>query len=195
MARKAEPRSPRKPRAAAAKKPAGRAANAASRKVAAPAKKRPSRPKAAPRVRRTSPEEDALAVEAHNRRYYDAFQSLAVEEIAKLWWHDAGVSCIHPGWDIRHGIDGVLGSYQEILAGTTSIRFALGDVRVQVRGDFAYVTCVENLVTVEQDVGDYLGAVLTTNVFERRRGDWRLVHHHASPFVSDDAELPEGPLH
>ena len=192
MARKVEPRSSRKPRATSAKKPAAKPATVASKK-AAPKKRAPKRMPPTERV--TSPEEDALAVEAQNRRYYDAFQTLALEEIAKLWWQDGSVSCIHPGWDVRHGIESVLGSYQEILHGTTSIRFALGDVRVQVRGDFAYVTCVENLVSVEQDVGDYLGAVLTTNIFERRRGDWRLVHHHASPFVSDDAELPEGPLH
>ena len=62
-------------------------------------------------------------------------------------------------------------------------------------GDLGYVTCVENLVSEEGDSTDYLGAVLATNLFERRRGEWRMIHHHASPFSSDEADLPEGPLH
>ena len=79
---------------------------------------------------------------------------------------------------------------------TKDVRFvALGDVHVRVVADLAFVTCVENLVSEEAEAGDYLGAVLATNLFERRKGEWRLVHHHASPFAADEGELPEGPMH
>ena len=105
------------------------------------------------------------------------------------------MACIHPGWDVRHGWPAVRETFHDIFSNTKSIRFALGDVRVRVLGDAAYVVCIENLVSEESDAGDYLGAVLATNIFERRRGEWRLIHHHASPFASDEAELPEGPLH
>jgi ketosteroid isomerase-like protein len=37
--------------------------------------------------------------------------------------------------------------------------------------------------------------VLATNVYERRRGEWKMIHHHTSPFSSDEADIPEGPLH
>jgi ketosteroid isomerase-like protein len=203
MARKIEPRPAKKisargsakKRATPAKRVASPAKSPSPRKRTATAPRRKS-PRATQTTRRaTSVAEDALAVEAQNRRYYDAFQSLSVEEIAKLWWQDDAVTCIHPGADIRTGIGEVLTSYAEILTGTTSIRFALGDVRVRVIGDLAYVNCVENLVTVEQDAGDYLGAVLATNVFERRKSDWRLVHHHASPIAVEEGALVEGPLH
>jgi ketosteroid isomerase-like protein len=139
--------------------------------------------------------ETLARLEALNRRYYDAFQSLDIEELGRIWWHDEAACCIHPGWDARHGWPAVRGSFEEIFANTKSIRFALGDVRSRVVGDIGYVCCVENLVSEEGESGDYLGAVLATNVFERRRGEWRLVHHHASPFSSDEADLPEGPLH
>ncbi len=159
---------------------------------------------ARPRVRRKAPEpleptpsaaEEALALEAFNRRYYDAFQSLSGDEMAKLWWHDEQASCIHPGWDIRTGWSNVRAAYEDIFESTKSIRFALGDVRVRVLGDLAYVTCVENLLSEEDDSSDYLGAVLATNVYERRHGEWKMIHHHASPVATDDADLPEGPLH
>lgn len=191
MARK-DTRPARKPKSS---KPA---AKAASKPAAARTRRKPAAPKARTRAKPapvTSPAEDALALEANNRRYYDAFQSLDVEQVARMWWHDDDASCIHPGWDARHGWLMVRNSYEEIFQNTKSIRFALGDVRVRVVGELGFVTCVENLVSEESDTGDFLGAVLATNVFERRRGEWRLVHHHASPFTSDEVDIPEGPLH
>jgi len=142
-----------------------------------------------------SPAELARELENANRRYYDAFQSLDPDQVERLWWHDATATCVHPGWDVRHGWSDIRASYEEIFGNTRSIRFALGDVRVHVTGEIGIVTCVENLVSQEGDSGDYLGAVLASNVFERRRGEWRIILHHASPFASDEAELPEGPLH
>lgn len=159
----------------------------------APAKPKPKTTARA--VPKRSPATDARLLVALNRRYYDAFQSLDVEQIGRVWWHDEAASCIHPGWDIRHGWAAVRESYQEIFVATRSIRFSLGDVRVRVVGDLGYVTCVENLVTEEDDQHDYLGAVLATNVFERRRSEWRLIHHHTSTFATDELEIPTGPLH
>ncbi len=206
MARKVEPRPARKRASppAAPEKARAKGRSAASRTAAkkpAPARASPARKPAVPSKRRavrpaeTTPQEDALAVEAQNRRYYDAFQGLAADRMAQLWWHDDDASCIHPGWDLRRGFDAVMETYGEIFAHMKSIRFALGDVQVRVLGDLAYVTCVENLVSEEEEAGDSLGAVLATNLFERRKGEWRLVHHHASPFAADESEMPEGPLH
>lgn len=190
MARKIEARATRKPKAAKATPKAAAKRTVEPRK---PARKR--LPKTVRLPSPTTPAEDVAAVEAVNRRYYDAFQLLSIDAIAKVWWHDAGAGCVHPGWDARHGWASVRDGYEEIIANTRSIRFSLGDVRARVIGDVAWVTCVENLVTEEGDAGDYLGAVLATNVFERRHGEWRLIHHHASPFSTDGAELPEGLLH
>lgn len=163
----------------------------------ASAVKKPSRKVAAARTpsRRAAIEEDELALEAHNRRYYDAFQELNLTRLGQLWWRDETATCAHPGWDLRYGWPAVRQTYREIFRSTRSIRFSLGNVRVRVVGDLGYVTCIENLVSEERDSGDYLGAVLATNVFERRNNEWRLVHHHASPFSVEELFIPEGPLH
>lgn len=196
------------PKAPAKKKPAKKTTAAKTPAVPkspgkkAPTTRKPVRTMAERRVaiRRqlalmSSPAEDALVIEAQNRRYYDAFQALDLERLGHVWWRDDSVSCVHPGWDMRRGWPAVRGTYEEIFQSTRSIRFALGDVRVRVVGDLGYVTCVENLVSDEGDHGDYLGAVLATNIFERRQSEWRLVHHHASPFSVDEMTLPQGPLH
>jgi uncharacterized protein (TIGR02246 family) len=187
MARKVEARSERK-----APKPRRKAAGSASPARRAPVR-RPRKPRAPSAASLSA--SDLVLIEALNRRYYDAFQSLNSEEMAKLWWHDEAAACIHPGWDVRHGWNSVRETFEDIFTNTRSIRFALGDVRIRLHGDVAYVVCIENLVSEESDKGDYLGAVLATNIFERRHGEWRLIHHHASPFASDEADLPEGPMH
>lgn len=190
---KASPKAPVR-KTAAKKKLAPKPANstAAEKK---PTTSKPARASVRRQQPTTSPAEDALAVEAQNRRYYDAFQSLDIRRLGQMWWRDETVSCVHPGWDMRRGWLAVRSTYEEIFQGTRSIRFALGDVRVRVVGEVGYVTCIENLVSDEGDHGDYLGAVLATNIFERRRSEWRLVHHHASPFSVDEMMLPHGPLH
>jgi ketosteroid isomerase-like protein len=188
MARKVEARSERKTAKDEAKQPV----TAAVRRRSVPRLRKgalPSVPPSAPAP------DDAALVEQLNRRYYDAFQSLNIEEMSRIWWHDDNAACIHPGWDVHHGWPSVRETFEEIFSNTKSIRFALGDVRMHIVGDVAYIVCIENLVSEESDTGDYLGAVLATNIFERRHGEWRLIHHHASPFASDEAELPEGPLH
>jgi ketosteroid isomerase-like protein len=89
-----------------------------------------------------SPEELSRTLEAMNRRYYDAFQSLDIELVDDIWWHDADATCVHPGWDARHGWQEIRASYEEIFGNTRSIRFALGDVRSHVVGSVAFVTSV-----------------------------------------------------
>lgn len=213
-ASKATPRKATARKATARKAAVGKATvgkTAAPRTTTKPATRKPAAEKTSvrkPAVRKvtarkvatrqlplTSVAEDALAIEAQNRRYYDAFQTLDPEQLGRMWWHDDVVSCVHPGWDMRHGWALVRETYEEIFLNTRSIRFSLGDVRVRVSGDLGYATCIENLVSDEGDNGNYLGAVLATNVFERRNGEWRLIHHHASPFASDEVTIPEGPLH
>lgn len=179
---------PKAPKATARKKVAPR--------KAAPAPSAAPKPEAPARLsRRAAIEADELALEAQNRRYYDAFQELNITRLGQLWWRDETATCAHPGWDLRYGWPAVRQTYREIFRGTRAIRFSLGNVRVRVVGDLGYVTCIENLVSDERDSGDYLGAVLATNVFERRNKEWRLVHHHASPFSVEELFIPEGPLH
>jgi ketosteroid isomerase-like protein len=165
MARKIEPRPARKTTKSVTKQAVPPAA-----KRRAPAPKTRAR-KGVEAVAKlvTAPEQLVPVIEQVNRRYYDAFQSLNIEDIARIWWHDEGSSCIHPGWDVRHGWLGIKDSYEDIFRNTKSIRFALGDVRVHLYGEFAYISCVENLVSEEGESGDYL-KVLCTEVVAHAAG-------------------------
>ena len=75
--------------------------------------------------------------------------------------------------------EAVRSSWEAIFESTEEMRFTIGDVRVEVAGEFAWVTCTENILSeVRGRVS--VTTVLATNLFERVPDGWRMVHHHAS---------------
>ena len=135
--------------------------------------------------------DDATVV---NAALYEAFESADVDRMERVWDDVApdAVVCVHPGWPMLRGRGSVLRSWALIMANTSYIQFFLTDVVTVVTGDVAVVTCTENILTaVEADGGD--SRAVTTNVFRRRDGRWRLVVHHGSPVLTPtgDDEDPD----
>lgn len=125
---------------------------------------------------------DDDAVREANQRFYRAFESLSLDRMDAVWSHEGMVACVHPGWPLSLGWEAVRETWRTIFANTSTMRFEVGDERVDVRGDFAWVVCTERLAS-QSVTGASRGAVLATNVFRREDGVWKMVHHHASPFV------------
>ncbi len=123
------------------------------------------------------------AVRAANERFYHAFESLSLSEMAPLWVHEERVACVHPGWPRLTGWEAVRDSWDAIFRNTREMRFTVTDLQVEVRGDLAWVVCTENILS-EARGNLSVTAILATNVFERHGGDWLLVHHHASHILA-----------
>jgi ketosteroid isomerase-like protein len=123
--------------------------------------------------------DDVAEVEQANARFYQAFETLDLARMERVWAHDEHVKCVHPGWPILIGWEAVRSSWATIFENTGEMRFTLSDVRASARGDLAWVTCTENIFS---EVHGRLAvtSVLATNLFERGPDGWRLVHHHAS---------------
>jgi ketosteroid isomerase-like protein len=122
---------------------------------------------------------DLTEVEQANARFYQAFETLDLARMERVWAHDEHVKCVHPGWPILIGWEAVRSSWATIFENTGEMRFTLSDVRASARSDLAWVTCTENIFS---EVHGRLAvtSVLATNLFERGPDGWRLVHHHAS---------------
>lgn len=118
-------------------------------------------------------------VEEANARFYRAFEALDLGAMEEVWAHGEHVKCVHPGWPLLTGWEAVRSSWEAIFESTEEMRFTLGDVRVEVAGEFAWVTCTENILS-EVHGRVSVTAVLATNLFERAPDGWRMVHHHAS---------------
>lgn len=125
--------------------------------------------------------------------FYLAFATRDAAAMDALWAKSRPVSCIHPGWDILHGRHDVLRSWHGILQNPKAPKIKVHNERVDIHGDAAVVTCIE-------DIGgsQYLAA---TNVFVRDGSSWLLVHHQAGPANVDpqtlepsEDERPHGPV-
>jgi ketosteroid isomerase-like protein len=125
------------------------------------------------------PDDDAVEVEEANARFYRAFESLDIAQMDQVWSHGEHVRCIHPGWCLLGGWDAVRQSWEAIFRDSAEMRFSISDVGVHVEGNLAWVTCRENILSHAR--GQIaVTALLATNLFERRAGEWLMIHHHAS---------------
>ena len=122
------------------------------------------------------------AVTRANEAFYEAFESLDIRRMEKVWSQEEYVTCIHPGWTGRIGWLGVRNSWVLIFNNTFSMRFILTELQVQVAGDIGWVICTEN-ITSRQGETVQESRVLATNLFERTGESWMMIHHHGSPVM------------
>lgn len=126
-----------------------------------------------------------------NGQFYRAFESLDLETMEAVWVKDERAQCIHPGWPLMSGWEQVRDSWDRIFANTQFIKFNLGEVQVTFQGNWAWVVCVENILTLSGG-GLAESKVLTTNIFVEEGDSWYLVHHHGSPLLLWEApQQPE----
>lgn len=131
---------------------------------------------------------------------YAAFEAGDLDRMDLIWAdHElaASVVCVHPGWPTLRGRDEVLRSWAMIMANTTYIQFVITDIELEIDGDLAVLTCVENIITAADEADSEPGAAMfagargvATNIFRRTENGWRLWVRHGSPVLtsSDDGE-------
>ena len=122
---------------------------------------------------------DVEAVIAANLRFYEAFGSLDILEMDKVWEQSDRVLCLHPGWKVIRGWEHVRASWGGIFNNASLMHFNITDSQVTVHGDTAWVSCLENVTSVLDGRASNF-AVQATNIFVRGAEDWLMVHHHAS---------------
>ncbi len=127
--------------------------------------------------RKTLSDGEIERVLAANRSFYDAFGSLDIAEMDRVWEHWDDVLCIHPSSGIIVGWPEVRQSWVNIFYNTSLMHFNITNAQVQIRGDCAWVSCHENISTVlDGRAGNF--TVRATNVFVKTDGEWKMVHHH-----------------
>ena len=119
---------------------------------------------------------DEDAILAANAAYYHAFATPDFAAMSRIWADDA-VSCIHPGWPALLGREAVLESYRNILRNPNRERIEHRDDTPIVSGSEGRVLCVEL-------VSGSAMALAATNCFRRIDGEWRMIHHQATPIAS-----------
>lgn len=117
-----------------------------------------------------------------NQEFYEAFESLDVARMDRIWAQQEYVTCIHPGWTLRAGWPAVRDSWVLIFNNTFAMTFELTEIQIQVAGDVAWVVCTEQ-ITSRQGEQSQGGRVLATNLYEKTGDRWQIIHHHGSPVM------------
>lgn len=128
------------------------------------------------------------AILAVNAAYYTAFTAGDFSKMSSIWADD-DVSCVHPGWPVLIGRQPILESYANILRNPSQEPIEHHNDTALISGNDGRVFCVEV-------VGGM--ALAVTNWFRRVDGNWRMIHHQASPIstlmVEEDSDVPPGRL-
>jgi len=134
---------------------------------------------------------DETAVEAANLAFYRALEARDLSAMELVWLHEESASCVHPGWHRLDGWAEVRRSWENIFANARPWSVACDEVRIQIRGDVAWVTCVELLTAFGSDAEEGAARMQATNIFARSNGRWGLLHHHSSASSTDSGEEEE----
>ncbi len=124
--------------------------------------------------------DETEAIKFANLGFYQAFESLDVQRMDAVWAQDASVKCVHPGWPMIQGWKAVRESWERIFDNTSAMQFSITSTEATHAGEWAWVTCTENLISVV-DGRAIQGKVQATNIFRKDGDRWLLVHHHGSP--------------
>lgn len=130
---------------------------------------------------------DRDAILFANEAFYRAFADRDLAAMEELWARDAPVLCIHPGWAPLTERDAVMASWRAILTGRHPPAIRCRHPEVFQYGDVAVVACYEVIDA---------SFLIATNVFARRQGRWKMVHHQGGPVNQEPPETdPETEPH
>ena len=123
-----------------------------------------------------------LEVSQVNQRFYKALSSQSLRAMGKVWLQESWVKCVHPNWDLLIGWKRIRKSWATIFRNTEHMEVKAANVFIQVTGDSAWVSCTENIESY-QNANFSRSQAQATNLFQRVKGKWYMVHHHASPIT------------
>jgi hypothetical protein len=144
--------------------------------------------------------DDCGAVLLANLAFYEAFSLQDPEGMKDVWWQSPGAMCVHPSHPPLIGSNAVTESFARMfehgLKRGTGTRSGGGKVDssagvfmtptnirgFSVRGSTASLVCDEEVHSKGsgQQGGVLVNKLLTTNVFRKICGKWKMVHRHAS---------------
>jgi len=148
--------------------------------------------------------DDCGAVLLANLAFYEAFSLQDAESMRDVWWQSPSVMCIHPSHPPLIGSTAVFQSFNTMFendmkagarvrdggkkAGAGGVYMTPTNIRgFSVRGSTASLVCDEEIrnrgtagESSSREGGLLVNKLLTTNIFRKINGQWKMTHRHAS---------------
>lgn len=122
-----------------------------------------------------------------NETFYRALGTRDLQLMDNVWVRESRAGCVHPGWIMLKGWDALRQSWENVFDPRDQLDVELSNLTVEIRGNVAWVTCVQKLIYKSRiPVG--INISQSTNIFEKHDSGWLMVLHHASPIPMADLE-------
>jgi ketosteroid isomerase-like protein len=121
--------------------------------------------------------------------FYDSFSKRDLEAMARVWAKDKYVSVIHPSNPAPFlGPEEVETSWKHAFSEIGAIHIRPRSVIWHMLGSVAWAVDMTefHVSSAESSAPIYLRNVLSTQIFEKRRGQWLMVHYHGQIGFSFD---------
>ncbi len=115
-----------------------------------------------------------------NSRFYTALGTRDLELMGTVFVHDERAGCTHPGWVMLEGWEAIRQSWENVFDPEDQLDIKLHNVTVDIEGDAAWVSCIQELTYIKRDP-IMMNVSVSTNIFEKNESGWRMVIHQASP--------------
>ncbi len=109
--------------------------------------------------------------------FYLAIENADLTAMMAVWSEDDATVCIHPGAPRLEGRDQIRDSWLEIFESGPPMVFSISDERITEDSHLA-IHLVREEIVVE---GELVSVMLSTNIYHRTKGSWRMMLHHSSP--------------
>ena len=128
------------------------------------------------------PGADKNAVRTANDAFYEALSAGSIEGISAACAHDDDVTALHEASkEVAIGWQAVLDTWKAVpFDAFSELSVVMSDPAIKVSGPLARVAGLENIKGKMKDGKEFAWTALGTNIYEKRDGQWLMVHHHAS---------------
>ena len=126
--------------------------------------------------------------------FYAALESSVLEAMMDVWAEDEEIVCVHPGWPRLTGYEQIRENWAQIFRSGERLKVHVSD-RVCTQGAMLSVHSLhENILVAGEPKAR--PPVVTTNVYLRTAGGWRMVVHHGSiaPPIASAASGPSSKI-
>lgn len=125
-----------------------------------------------------------------NTRFYRALGTRDLELMGTVFVDDERAGCMHPGWVMLKGWEAIRQSWENVFDPEDQLEIKLHNLTVDIKGNAAWVTCIQELKYIKRDPV-MINVSVSTNIFEKNESGWRMVIHQASPIPFSADEEPE----
>ena len=126
-----------------------------------------------------------------NTRFYKALGTRDLELMGTVFVHDDRAGCMHPGWVMLKGWEEIRQSWENVFDPQDQLEIKLHNLTVELEGDAAWVTCIQELIYINREPV-MMNVSVSTNIFEKNGSQWKMVIHQASPMPISAQQETEG---